>query len=156
MKICYNINRKKRTSQRIIYNIKGGTMKLSKENDLKHLLDVVECLEIVAKKLSRLNGEKSSLEDDFYRDSFIPPIMYIGKSMEQLSSETQTLLKVFQYTNLEALYREFTHMRWDVHTDLLWTVITDELPKMHAQICEILMKEYSVDLADKTNVFRDN
>ncbi|MDY3973300.1 hypothetical protein [uncultured Veillonella sp.] len=131
-------------------------MKLSKENDLKHLLDVVECLEIVAKKLSRLNGEKSSLEDDFYRDSFIPPIMYIGKSMEQLSSETQTLLKVFQYTNLEALYREFTHMRWDVHTDLLWTVITDELPKMHAQICEILMKEYSVDLADKTNVFRDN
>lgn len=131
-------------------------MKLSKENDLKHLLDVVECLEIVAKKLSRLNGEKSSLEDDFYRDSFIPPIMYIGKSMEQLSSKTQTLLKVFQYTNLEALYREFTHMRWDVHTDLLWTVITDELPKMHAQICEILMKEYSVDLADKTNVFRDN
>ena len=117
---------------------------------------MVECLEIVAKKLSRLNGEKSSLEDDFYRDSFIPPIMYIGKSMEQLSSETQTLLKVFQYTNLEALYREFTHMRWDVHTDLLWTVITDELPKMHAQICEILMKEYSVDLADKTNVFRDN
>lgn len=128
-------------------------MKVSKENDLKHLLDMVECLEIVAKKLSRLNGEKSSLEDDFYRDSFIPPIMYIGKSMEQLSSETQTLLKVFQYTNLEALYREFTHMRWDVHTDLLWTVMTAEFPKMHVQICEILNKEFRIIFDCKGSVY---
>lgn len=128
-------------------------MKVSKENDLKHLLDVVECLEIVAKKLSRLNGEKSSLEDDFYRDSFIPPIMYIGKSMEQLSSETQTLLKVFQYTNLELLYREFTHMRWNVHTDLLWTVMTAEFPKMHVQIYEILNKEFRINFDGKGSVY---
>lgn len=131
-------------------------MKTNKESDQYHLLTIVHCSEVIKNKLERINYNKTLFDDDFYRDSFIPPMIQIGESMKKLTDQTKNELIESQPEKIIGMRNILAHTYTQVDTNILWNSVTKRVPELYLSINKILEKNYGINLNDEQNSVQIN
>ncbi|MBI2672320.1 DUF86 domain-containing protein [Candidatus Woesearchaeota archaeon] len=104
---------------------------------LKHIIDSISDIENSIKYISRVYFEN----DHDIKDANVRRLEIIGEAVKNLSSEFKKQYSNINWAKIAGLRDIVTHAYFKIDLDIIWEIITRDIPILKKQIKEILKKE---------------
>lgn len=128
--------------------------KLTAEEKL-NLEEIVNLSLLIATRLDRINFNKSEFSnDDFIRDSFIPPLMHIGETINHLPAEIADTITEHKVRAIVGMRNRLAHAYLGVDTNILWGTLTKNIPQLGITTAQTLENMYNVDLSNEKELLK--
>lgn len=128
--------------------------KLTAEEKL-NLEEIVNLSLLIANRLDRINFNKSEfINDDFIRDSFIPPLMHISETINHLPAEIADTITEHKVRAIVSMKNRLAHAYLGVDTNILWRTLTKNIPQLGITTAQTLENMYNVDLSNEKELLK--
>lgn len=111
-------------------------MSRSQVEFLYHILDETEYLLRSGKDLSK---ENFLVNEDLKR-AFTRSIEIMGEASKNVSEEIRNNYSAIDWRGMARMRDKLIHHYFGVDYDLVWEVVMDEVPKINAQLLELIQK----------------
>lgn len=112
-------------------------MPLSSVEYLRHILDETYFLILRSEDL----GQDVFFEDDTLRRAFVRSIEVIGEAAKQVSDDFKRKYDYIEWRAMTGMHDWLVHGYFSIDYGLVWDVVVNKIPVLHAQIEEILDRE---------------
>jgi len=108
--------------------------------DELYLADIVEAAQAIRGFMTRLAvaGKEGFVEDDLVRSAVLQKLTVIGEAAARVSEETTTECPGVPWHQARGMRNLIVHAYFSVDWDIVWTTATESVPRLEAQIAEIL------------------
>lgn len=103
---------------------------------LEHILEAINDIEQSVKSLSK----QQFVKDKDVRDANVRRIEVIGEAVKNISSTTRKKYKEIEWNKIAGTRDKMIHHYFGVDFDIVWNIITSDLPKLKEEILKI--KDY--------------
>lgn len=104
---------------------------------LKHILDEIKFILENSKDLT----QKDFLNNDVLKRAFVRSLEIIGEATKKLPNEFKEKYKHVDWKSLAAARDKLIHHYFGVDYEIVWDIVTNEIPPLKDRITEILRKE---------------
>jgi uncharacterized protein with HEPN domain len=105
-------------------------------SDRERLLDILEAIERIELQADR--GRAAFDEDELAQTAIIRWIEIIGEAVRGLSNDVRQAHSEVPWRQMVAMRNILVHGYFDIDTDLVWSVVKNDLPKLEAQIRSVV------------------
>lgn len=131
--------------------MKNGTIQ-----DKINLEEIMDLTIIISNRLKRINFNKMTFSnDDFIRDSFIPPLMHIGESINHLNADMAEEISSNHAKDIIGIRNRLAHAYLGIDEQVLWKTITNEVPKLGLNTINALEKYFNITYSKEKNILID-
>ncbi len=113
---------------------------MSKRTDRECLADIQEAIRRIAFYIEGMCYE-DFLADTKTQDAVVRNLEIIGEATKNLSEPLRAKYSHVPWKGMAGLRDRLIHHYFGVNFDIVWHIATNELPDVHAQIAEIILKE---------------
>ena len=124
-------------------------------SDKLNLEEIVQLAVIIMKRLERINYNRTTFsDDDFVRDSFIPPIMHIGENINHLHPDIGDIITNNHVREIVGMRNRLAHAYLGVDTAILWTSLIHNVPELGLNAIKVLESKFSCELAEEKAILK--
>ena len=116
-------------------------------DDQRRLLDIAEAIERIEKYASK--GREAFEGDELIQNWIVHHLQVIGEAARAISAELKDEHSEMPWRQIVGMRHILVHRYFEVDTDLVWSVVEDEIPELKHQI-ELILKD-----VEETNRDRD-
>ncbi|WP_277293660.1 HepT-like ribonuclease domain-containing protein [Veillonella montpellierensis] len=128
--------------------MKNGTVQ-----DKINLEEIMDLTIIISNRLKRINFNKMTFSnDDFIRDSFIPPLMHIGESVNHLNADIAEEVTSNHAKDIIGMRNRLAYAYLGIDERVLWKTITNEVPKLGLNTINALEKYFNITYSKEKNI----
>lgn len=128
--------------------MKNGTVQ-----DKINLEEIMDLTIIISNRLKRINFNKMTFSnDDFIRDSFIPPLMHIGESVNHLNADIAEEVTSNHAKDIIGMRNRLVYAYLGIDERVLWKTITNEVPKLGLNTINALEKYFNITYSKEKNI----
>ena len=118
---------------------------MSRRSVVLLLLDMIDCIE----KLAIVTEELSY--DEFCNDvkafyAAMSLVSILGEAANQITKAQVTLPSVIPWQNIRGIRNRVVHEYFDIDSQILWIVVSIEIPKLKAPLQELLREMQEAEL----------
>lgn len=113
---------------------------MSARPDSVYLADIQEAIRRIGEYIGEMSYEQFR-KDIRTQDAVMRNLEIIGEASKNISAQFRKKHSIIPWKEMAGLRDRLIHHYFGVNLDIVWGVITDELPKVAAQI-EFVRKEY--------------
>lgn len=110
---------------------------MSKRDWKLFLTDILKCIEKIESYISGITY-KEFIKDEKTKDAVVRNLEIIGEAANQVSKEIQHRYKEILWAQLIGLRHRLIHGYFVVDYDIVWEIISNELPGLKVKIKKIL------------------
>ena len=110
---------------------------MSKRTDKEFLLDILEAAQRISQYVEGISYE-DFLQDTKTQDAVIRNLEVIGEATKNLSTALREEHPYIPWKGMAGVRDRLIHYYFGVNLDIVWTIITDELPEVVEQVKRIL------------------
>ena len=110
-------------------------MKPSREADLVYVVHMLECIERVLEYCE--GGEASFRQSRLIQDAVIRNLQTMAESSQRLSDSTKAIASEVPWRAISGFRNIIVHDYLGVDIDMVWQVVSAELPALHAQLLKV-------------------
>ena len=101
---------------------------------LRHILDAIEAI----CQYTGTTAREEFIQNPILRDAVIRQLEIIGEASNRLSDETRLASPDTQWAQIISMRNRLIHGYFQVDVDLVWEIITNDLPALKQQIESIV------------------
>ncbi|MDQ6757662.1 MAG: DUF86 domain-containing protein [Bacteroidota bacterium] len=120
-------------------------MRNEKQNDQVRVIDIYERIRIIRSKMNVIDYD-IYFEDRFLKLAFERLIEIIGEAVIKLSDEFKQKYSFVEWHKIAGMRNRLIHEYHKVNYNILWEVLSEEIPVLETQIEKVLENE-KIDLA---------
>jgi len=105
-------------------------------DDQRRLLDIAEAIERIEKYASK--GCEAFEGDELIQNWIVHHLQVIGEAARAISVELKDEHSEMPWRQIVGMRHILVHRYFEVDTDLVWSVVEDEIPELKHQIKQIL------------------
>ena len=113
---------------------------MSKRTDSEFLSDVQEAIRRIGEYTTGMTYQ-AFLEDTKTQDAVIRNLEIIGEATKNLSKDLRERYPHVPWKGMAGVRDRLIHHYFGVNLDIVWQIVTDELPKVSSQLKSILQEE---------------
>ena len=113
---------------------------MSKRGDVEFLSDIKEAIRRIEFYIENINYERF-LKDIKTQDAVVRNLEIIGEATKTISEKLRKKYPKVPWKNLARARNRLIHHYFGVNYDVVWGIVTQELPEIILQVEEILNKE---------------
>jgi uncharacterized protein with HEPN domain len=114
-------------------------------DDQRRLLDIAEAIERIETYASK--GREAFEGDELIQNWIAHHLQIIGEATRSISSELKDEHGELPWQKIVGMRHILVHRYFEVDTDLIWSVIEDDLPELKQQV-ELILKELEEETPD--------
>ncbi|NLX39243.1 MAG: DUF86 domain-containing protein [Methanothrix sp.] len=107
-------------------------------DDRRRLLDIAEAIERIERYASK--GREAFEDDELIQNWIIHHLQVIGEAARAISDELKDGHDEMPWQQIVGMRHILVHRYFEVDTDLIWSVVEDDVPVLKQQI-ELILKE---------------
>ena len=112
---------------------------MSRRDDVTWVRDMLEVAKNLIARVENISYEDYS-NDPVRQESVLYNLMLLGEASGQVSDETKQKYDHLPWQDMKSLRNRVTHRYFDVDQEIIWEILTDELPNVLPHIKELLKK----------------
>ena len=101
---------------------------------LQHILDSISRIDTFTRKATK----DKFLKDEMMHSADIRQIEIIGEAASTVTPETRQLHPDIPWRDIVAMRNRLIHVYFDIDLDRVWDTLTDDLPKLIAELDKIV------------------
>ncbi len=113
---------------------------MSKRTDRDFLSDIQEAIRRIGKYTAGITYQ-AFLEDTKTQDAVIRNLEIIGEATKNLSQDLRERYPHVPWKGMAGVRDRLIHHYFGVNLDIVWQIVTDELPEVASQLKKILQEE---------------
>ena len=113
-----------------------------------HIRDAIERIEKETKNLTYLN----LTENDTVLRAVMYDIMIIGEASKNAPEDLKTTYADIPWKNISGTRDKLVHDYFDIDTDIVWNIISHELPKLKTAVTSYISKHPEIKELDENTV----
>jgi uncharacterized protein with HEPN domain len=108
--------------------------------DELYLADIVEAAQAIREFLTRSEAaaKEDFVKDDLVRSAVLQKLTVIGEAAARVSEETAAEYPEVPWRQARGMRNLLVHAYFSVDWDIVWTTATESVPRLEAQIAEVL------------------
>ena len=110
---------------------------MSKRSDPDLLQDMLQAMQRIEAYIDQMSYD-SFMQDTRTQDAVLRNLEIIGEATKQLSPATRTRYAHLPWKSIAGMRDRLIHNYFGVNLDIVWQVISNELPGMHPSIVSIV------------------
>lgn len=107
-------------------------------DDRERLLDIAEAIERIEKYASE--GREAFEDDELIQNWILHHLQLIGEAARAISDELKDEHDEMPWQQIVGMRHILVHRYFEVDTDLIWSVVEDDVPALKQQI-ELILKD---------------
>jgi len=107
-------------------------------DDRRRLLDIAEAIERIERYASK--GREAFEDDELIQNWILHHLRVIGEAARAISEELKDEHDEMPWQQIVGMRHILVHRYFEVDTDLIWSVVEDDVPVLKQQI-ELILKE---------------
>lgn len=107
-------------------------------DDRERLLDIAEAIERIEKYASE--GREAFEDDELIQNWILHHLQLIGEAARAISDELKNEHDEMPWQQIVGMRHILVHRYFEVDTDLIWSVVEDDVPALKQQI-ELILKD---------------
>ena len=107
-------------------------------DDRRRLLDIAEAIERIEKYASK--GREAFEDDELIQNWILHHLQVIGEAARAISDELKNEHNEMPWQQIVGMRHILVHRYFEVDTDLIWSVVEDDVPALKQQI-ELILKD---------------
>jgi len=107
-------------------------------DDRRRLLDIAEAIERIEKYASE--GREAFEDDELIQNWILHHLQVIGEAARAISDELKNEHNEMPWQQIVGMRHILVHRYFEVDTDLIWSVVEDDVPALKQQI-ELILKD---------------
>jgi len=107
-------------------------------DDRRRLLDIAEAIERIEKYASE--GREAFEDDELIQNWILHHLQVIGEAARAISDELKNEHDEMPWQQIVGMRHILVHRYFEVDTDLIWSVVEDDVPALKQQI-ELILKD---------------
>ncbi|HPE49961.1 MAG TPA: DUF86 domain-containing protein [Methanothrix soehngenii] len=107
-------------------------------DDRRRLLDIAEAIERIEKYASK--GREAFEDDELIQNWILHHLQVIGEAARAISDELKNEHDEMPWQQIVGMRHILVHRYFEVDTDLIWSVVEDDVPALKQQI-ELILKD---------------
>jgi uncharacterized protein with HEPN domain len=107
-------------------------------DDRRRLLDIAEAIERIERYASK--GREAFEDDELIQNWILHHLRVIGEAARAISDELKDGHDEMPWQQIVGMRHILVHRYFEVDTDLIWSVVEDDVPVLKQQI-ELILKE---------------
>jgi uncharacterized protein with HEPN domain len=114
-------------------------------DDQRRLLDIAEAIERIEKYASK--GREAFEGDELIQNWIVHHLQVIGEAARAISSELKDEHNEMPWQHIEGMRNILVHRYFEVDTELVWSVVEDDMPVLKQQV-ELILKYLEEETPD--------
>ncbi len=105
-------------------------------DDTQWLLDIIDAIERIERYSSK--GREVFDKDELVQSWIVHHLQVIGEAARSLSSDLREESRSISWTKIIGMRHVLVHRYFEIDRDLVWSVVTVDLPKLKKEVEAIL------------------